>query len=93
MRYSFIYLLSAISPLFVSALTYKGADISSVAVVEAAGITYKDTSGTTGKLENILKTHGANTVRIRLWTSGQYNTAYGLALAKVRTLPSFVETI
>lgn len=68
----------------VLSLTYHGADISSVAVVEAAGVTYKDTTGTTGKMENILKTHGLNTARVRLWTSGTYSTTYGLALAKVR---------
>ncbi|KAI0058972.1 arabinogalactan endo-1,4-beta-galactosidase [Artomyces pyxidatus] len=64
------------------ALQYHGADISSVAVVEGNGITYKDINGATGKLENILKNHGMNTARVRLWTSGTYSTSYGLALAK-----------
>ncbi|TDL26235.1 arabinogalactan endo-1,4-beta-galactosidase [Rickenella mellea] len=65
-----------------SALTYKGGDLSSLPIVEGAGVTFKDTNGATGKLENILKTHGMNTVRIRLWTSGTYDLTFGLAMAK-----------
>jgi arabinogalactan endo-1,4-beta-galactosidase len=65
-------------------LTYHGADISSLTVVESAGHTYKDTNGATGKMETILKAHGMNTARVRIWTSGQYSTSYGLALGKVR---------
>ncbi|TDL17634.1 arabinogalactan endo-1,4-beta-galactosidase [Rickenella mellea] len=67
---------------FTSALTYKGADLSSLLQVEKAGVTFKDTNGATGKLENILKTHGMNTVRIRLWTSGTYDLNFGLTMAK-----------
>ncbi|KAH7103425.1 arabinogalactan endo-1,4-beta-galactosidase [Auriculariales sp. MPI-PUGE-AT-0066] len=63
-------------------LVYRGADISSVPVVEAAGITYKETTGASGKYENIIKAHGANAVRIRVWTAGTYNTAFALSLAK-----------
>jgi arabinogalactan endo-1,4-beta-galactosidase len=63
------------------ALTYRGADISSVPVVEAAGHAYVD-GGQKRALENILVTHGANTVRLRLWTAGQYNLANTLAYAK-----------
>jgi arabinogalactan endo-1,4-beta-galactosidase len=64
-----------------AALTYRGADISSVPVVEAAGHAYVD-GGKKRALENILVSHSANTVRLRLWTAGQYNLNYTLAYAK-----------
>ncbi|KAI0375887.1 arabinogalactan endo-1,4-beta-galactosidase [Pilatotrama ljubarskyi] len=64
-----------------SALTYKGADISSLVVVENSGVRYTD-GGKVTPFETILRNHGANTVRIRIWTAGQYNLQYGLALAK-----------
>lgn len=67
----------------VYALTYKGADISSVPVSEAAGSSFKDTSGTIKKVENIIVAHGANTARVRIWTAGTYSLTYGLALGKV----------
>lgn len=63
------------------ALTYKAADFSSLAVVEGQGIHYSD-AGTTKAFETILASHGCNTARIRVWTSGQYSLSYGLALAK-----------
>lgn len=68
-----------------SALTYKGIDWSSVAVEEAAGKSYKSTTGTSGSLESIIKSSGANTVRQRLWVNpsgGNYNLAYNTKLAK-----------
>ncbi|KAG6875589.1 hypothetical protein C0992_003179 [Termitomyces sp. T32_za158] len=77
-----IFLLTVLSP--VQALTYHGADFSSLANLENSGITYKD-SGVTTKFETILKNHGANLARIRIWTStsnSQYSLNYGLALAK-----------
>ncbi|KAI0638409.1 arabinogalactan endo-1,4-beta-galactosidase [Trametes polyzona] len=64
-----------------SALTYKAADISSLVVVENSGVRYSD-GGKVTPFETILRNHGANTVRIRIWTAGQYNLQYGLALAK-----------
>lgn len=67
-----------------AALTYKGVDWSSTTVVEAAGTTFKTTSGTTEALETILKASGVNTVRQRVWvnpSSGQYNLAYNTKLA------------
>ncbi|OSD04611.1 glycoside hydrolase family 53 protein [Trametes coccinea BRFM310] len=64
-----------------SALTYKGADISSLAVVENSGVHFTD-NGQVTPFETIIRNHGANTVRIRVWTAGQYNLQYGLALAK-----------
>lgn len=66
---------------FAHALTYKGADISSLAVVENSGVRYTD-SGRVTAFETIIRNHGANTVRIRVWTAGQYDLNYGLALAR-----------
>ena len=63
------------------ALTYKGADISSVPIVEADGITYTD-GGSAKAFENIIVNHGANTARVRVWTSGTYDTAFALAMGK-----------
>lgn len=65
----------------VQASTYKAADISSIVVVENAGHRYTD-SGKVTPFETIIKNHGANTARIRVWTAGQYDLNYGLALAK-----------
>lgn len=64
-----------------SALTYKGADISSVPEVEAAGITYTD-GGSAKAFENIIVDHGANTARVRVWTSGTYDTDFAIAMGK-----------
>lgn len=64
-----------------SALTYKGADFSSLVVVEKAGRSFTD-GGTKKGLETILAAHGANTARIRVWTAGDYTVDYGIALAK-----------
>ncbi|KAG6867575.1 hypothetical protein C0993_000988 [Termitomyces sp. T159_Od127] len=77
-----ISLLAVLSP--AQALTFHGADGSSLVNLENSGITYKD-SGVTTKFETILKNHGANLARIRIWTStsnSQYSLDYGLALAK-----------
>ncbi|PPQ91634.1 hypothetical protein CVT25_013189 [Psilocybe cyanescens] len=66
------------------ALQYRGADFSSLANLEKTGRTYKD-NGQTVKFETILRNHGANLARIRVWTSnndGEYSLNYGLALAK-----------
>ena len=64
-----------------AAITYQDADISSLTVVENSGINYKD-SGQTLAFETILKNHGMNAARVRIWTAGQYNLQYGLALGK-----------
>lgn len=63
------------------ALTYKAADFTSLPLVESEGHTYSD-GGSTKPFESILASHGCNTARIRVWTSGQYQLSYGLALAK-----------
>lgn len=67
----------------VTALSSKGIDWSSVAIVENSGIKYKNAAGTAGTLESILAGAGVNTVRQRLWvTSGDYGLSYNLNLAK-----------
>lgn len=68
-----------------AALTYRGADISSLIVEEDAGISYKTTSGTTEALEVILADAGINSVRQRVWVNpsdGNYDLDYNLKLAK-----------
>ncbi|CAK5278370.1 unnamed protein product [Mycena citricolor] len=67
------------------ALTYHGADISSLINLEKSGTTYHDSATSSTKLETILAAHGANLARIRIWTStndADYSLNYGLALAK-----------
>ena len=63
------------------ALTYKGVDLSSIPLVESQGVKYTD-GGPAKPFETILTSHGSNTARIRVWTTGQYNLQYGLKLAK-----------
>jgi arabinogalactan endo-1,4-beta-galactosidase len=69
-----------------SALTYHGADFSSLVNLEQSGLVYKDASSASGaKFETILHNHGTNLARIRVWTStsnSDYSLTYGLALAK-----------
>lgn len=79
-----IYFLAVFVAGVRASLTYKGVDWSSLLIEEAAGYTYKTTSGTTEPLETILKASGVNTVRQRLWVNpsdGSYNLAYNLKLA------------
>ena len=63
------------------ALQYRGADISSLSVVEKQGTTFTD-EGNAFPFEKILSSHGCNSARIRVWTSGQYSLSSGLDLAK-----------
>ena len=66
-------------------ITYKGADISSLLMLEAKGQTYKTTGGVTTALEKILASSGVNSVRQRVWVNpsdGNYNLDYNLKLAK-----------
>jgi arabinogalactan endo-1,4-beta-galactosidase len=63
------------------ALTYRGADITSIPQLESSGKSFTD-NGSKKPFENIMTAHGANTVRIRVWTAGTYNLNYALALAK-----------
>lgn len=68
-----------------AALTYRGADISSLIVEENDGISYKNSAGTTQVLENILAGAGINSVRQRVWVNpsdGSYDLDYNVKLAK-----------
>jgi arabinogalactan endo-1,4-beta-galactosidase len=79
------YILTSLIAVVQASLTYKGVDWSSVTLEQSAGYTYKTTGGTTEAFETILKSSGVNTVRQRLWvnpSSGDYNLAYNIALAK-----------
>ncbi|KAK6538461.1 hypothetical protein TWF694_010044 [Orbilia ellipsospora] len=74
-----------LSATLTGALTYKGADISSLLLLESQGKTFKWTDGTTQPLEKMLKNAGANSVRQRVWVNpsgGTYNLAYNINLAK-----------
>lgn len=84
-RFLSFLLLSALL-VSVHAITWRGADFSSLATLESSGRTYRDSSGgAVTPFEEILHNHGANLARIRIWTStsdGQYSLNYGLALGK-----------
>ncbi|GMF11070.1 unnamed protein product [Phytophthora lilii] len=65
-----------------AALT-KGHDLSSVGLMETTqGAKWISTSGKTTTIETILGDGGMNAVRLRLWTAGDYDLDYTLALAK-----------
>lgn len=63
------------------ALTYRGADFSSLPLLEAKGQKYSD-GGSTKALEKILASHGTNLARIRVWAAdnSDYNLAKMVAL-------------
>lgn len=68
-----------------AALTFKGADWSSVVVEEEAGFSYKTTAGKSTSLEALLRSSGANTVRQRVWVNpvdGIYGLDYNIEIAK-----------
>ncbi|KAF1919131.1 family 53 glycosyl hydrolase [Ampelomyces quisqualis] len=68
-----------------AALPSKGVDWSSLLIEEAAGKTYRTSSGQVQPLETILKASGVNTVRQRIWVNpsdGNYNLDYNIRLAK-----------
>ncbi|CAI7667653.1 unnamed protein product [Penicillium bialowiezense] len=82
------YFFLAAAQLFTAAsaaLTYRGADISSLIVEENKGISYKNSAGTTASLESIVAAAGINSVRQRIWVNpsdGNYDLAYNIKLAK-----------
>ena len=84
----FVLLLSTLALLSScadAALQFKGADISSLLLLEKAGLTYKSTSGTVTPFEKLLAQSGANSVRQRVWVNpsdGTYNLDYNVQLAK-----------
>ncbi|KAJ6588442.1 endogalactanase [Mycena capillaripes] len=86
MRFSFSAILLSIGLVpSISALTYHGADFSSLINLENAGRVYHDSATSSTKFETILAAHGTNLARIRIWTStnnADYSLTYGLGLAK-----------
>ena len=79
--FALTYLVVVVS----AALQYKGADISTLLHLEAAGKQYSSESGVVTSLEILLKNNGANSVRQRLWVNpanGNYNLDYNLRLAR-----------
>ena len=78
-------LLLSIPRLVSSALTYKGADISSLLTLEESGTTYKNLAGEPQALETILADNGVNSIRQRIWVNpadGVYDLEYNVELAK-----------
>jgi arabinogalactan endo-1,4-beta-galactosidase len=68
----------------IATLRYKGADISSLLMLESKGHQYKWTDGHVEGLERLLAKSGANSARLRLWvhpTDGIYGLDYTLKLA------------
>ncbi|KAJ1569868.1 hypothetical protein HK096_011554, partial [Nowakowskiella sp. JEL0078] len=47
-----------------------------------AGSRYYDTNGVSASAEQILKVHGTNLVRIRVWTEGDYSIDNAVKIAK-----------
>ncbi|KAL4930660.1 arabinogalactan endo-1,4-beta-galactosidase [Aspergillus undulatus] len=78
---SFLHLLTLTS----AALTYRGADISSLLIEEDAGVAYKNLNGETQAFELILADNGVNSIRQRIWVNpsdGSYDLDYNLELAQ-----------
>ena len=68
-----------------AALQYKGADISSLLVLEGSGYKFKWTDGYVEGFEAILAKSGANSARQRVWvnpSNGNYNLDYNVKLAR-----------
>lgn len=79
------FVLAACASAASAALTYKGADWSSVVVEEDAGFSYSTTAGASTSLEALLADSGANTVRQRVWVNpsdGIYGLDYNIEIAK-----------
>lgn len=84
MRFSTL-LLAVSATIAHAALTFKGADWSSVVVEENEGRSYKTVAGASTSLEALLKSSGANTVRQRVWVNpsdGIYGLAYNIEIGK-----------
>ncbi|KAI9912496.1 hypothetical protein PsorP6_006186 [Peronosclerospora sorghi] len=61
----------------------KGHDLSSLGLMEKTeGVTWYSTSGKASTIETILGDGGMKAVRLRLWTTGQYNLTYTIPLAQ-----------
>lgn len=80
-----LLLLAVPSAVFGDNIAYKGADISSLLMLEANGQTYKNSGGTTQPLERILASSGVTSIRQRVWVNpsdGNYNVDYNVRLAQ-----------
>ncbi|KAG8766420.1 hypothetical protein FRC12_006894 [Ceratobasidium sp. 428] len=80
-----IPLLSLLAERATAALQFKGADISSLLVLEAQGKKFKWTDGYVEGFEYILAKSGGNSARQRVWVNpsdGNYNLDYNVKLAK-----------
>jgi arabinogalactan endo-1,4-beta-galactosidase len=68
-----------------TALSVRGADLSFLPQLEAAGVHYRDLAGRVQPCERILATQGANHLRIRVWVNppaGYTDELRALALAR-----------
>ncbi|CAG7852961.1 Arabinogalactan endo-beta-1,4-galactanase; AltName: Full=Endo-1,4-beta-galactanase; Short=Galactanase [Serendipita indica DSM 11827] len=66
-----------------SCLSFKGHDISSLALMEKERTpTFLNASGQKSDAVTILASGGANYARLRIWTAGDYSVNYAIALAK-----------
>ncbi|KAG6611003.1 Arabinogalactan endo-1,4-beta-galactosidase [Phytophthora cinnamomi] len=66
----------------VQALT-RGHDLSSVRLMEKKlGVVWYNNAGKEEAIEDILRAGGMDAVRLRIWTSGDYDLNYTLALAQ-----------
>ncbi|KAL4944223.1 Arabinogalactan endo-beta-1,4-galactanase A [Aspergillus oleicola] len=80
-----VYSLLPLLTLTSAALTYRGADISSLLIEEDSGVAYKNLNGETQALETILADNGVNSIRQRIWVNpsdGSYDLDYNLELAQ-----------
>ncbi|KAG1696408.1 hypothetical protein DVH05_018540 [Phytophthora capsici] len=67
----------------VSATLTNGHDLSSVALMETdKGAHWLDTDGNATTIESIFTVGGMDAVRLRIWTDGEYDLNYTLALAQ-----------
>jgi arabinogalactan endo-1,4-beta-galactosidase len=82
---SFLVLLLGVVGPVLAALDYRGADISSVIMLERQGRSFSNVAGTVMPLEQILAQAGVNSIRQRIWVNpsdGNYNLDYNVALAR-----------
>ncbi|ETM54709.1 hypothetical protein L914_01992 [Phytophthora nicotianae] len=66
-----------------AAALLKGHELSSAGIMETSrGATWRSTTGRPATIESILGGGGINSVRLCLWTSGDYNLTYTLSMAE-----------
>lgn len=78
---------SSISPAVNGGEPIRGVDISSVLSVEKAGVTFRDSSGGTADIFEVLADHGVNYIRVRVWNQPDDGKghSYGGGNTDVRT--------